>query len=251
MLTGETWVLLRAGAACAVVVVVVAVIIRDRGGEPEDVTIGFLGPSLAALYLLVLAVSLATEWQAIGGANQAIASEASAVRELYWTASGMAPAQGAYLREHVRAYAATVIDHDWPQMRRGTLDDTTEHQLIAMNNYVLKIDPQNGAAVNAQLQATSQLGTLFSEHDLRATSATERLPAGLLAGVIATSVVVAVFPFVCGISSAPRSIGLVALQAALVGIGIVVVFQLNHVYSGPLAVSPAPMQSVLHQLGSS
>jgi hypothetical protein len=116
---------------------------------------------------------------------------------------------------------------------------------------VLKIDPQNGAAVNAQLQATGQLGTLFSERDLRAASAIEKLPAGLIAGVIATSLVVAVFPFVCGISSAPRSIGLVALQAALVGIGIVVVFQLNHVYSGPLAVSPAPMQSVLAQIGGS
>ncbi|HEY2577607.1 MAG TPA: hypothetical protein VGI74_14970 [Streptosporangiaceae bacterium] len=249
MLTGETWILLRAGAACAIVVVVVAVIIRDRGGEPEDVTIGFLGPSLAALYLLVLAVSLATEWQTIGGANQAISSEASAVRELYYTASGMAPVQASYLREHARTYATTVVGHDWPQMRHGALDDTSERQLIAMNTYVLKIDPQNGATVNAQLQATTQLGILFSEHDQRATSVTQRLPVGLLAGVIATSAVVAVFPFVCGISSAPRSIGLVALQAALVGVGIVVVFQLNHVYSGPLAVSPVPMQAVLQQLG--
>jgi hypothetical protein len=248
MFSGETWVLLRAGAACAVVVVVVAVIIRDRGGEPEDVTVGFLGPSLAALYLLVLAVSLATEWQTIGGANQAITSEASAVRELYWSASGMATAQGDYVREHARAYATTVINHDWPQMKRGSLDNTSERQLIVLNNYVLRIDPQNGAAVNAQLQATSQLGILFSEHDQRASSASARLPVGLIAAVIATSLVVIVFPFICGISSAPRSIGLVAMQAALVGIGIVVVFQLNHPYSGPLAVSPAPMQVVLQQL---
>ena len=250
MLGGETWVLLRVGAACAIVVVIVAVIIRDRGGEPEDVTIGFLGPSLAALYLLVLAVSLATEWQTIGGANQAITSEASAIRELYWTAAGMPPAQAAYVRGHAREYATTVIDHDWPQMRHGTLDNTSEHQLIAMNNYVLKIDPRDAAAVNAQLQATTQLGILFSEHDQRASSVSQRLPVGLIAAVIATSCVVAAFPFVCGISSATRSIGLVALQAALVGIGIVVVFQLNHVYSGPLAVSPAPMQTVLQQLGA-
>jgi hypothetical protein len=250
MFSGETWVLLRAGAACAIVVIVVAVIIRDRGGEPEDVTVGFLGPSLAALYLLVLAVSLATEWQTIGGAGQSISSEASAVRELYWSAEGMPAAQGDYIRAHAREYATTVIDHDWPQMRHGTLDDTSEQQLISLNNYVLKINPPDGAAVNAQLQATSQLGTLFSEHDQRSGDATSRLPIGLIAAVIATSFVVVIFPFVCGISSAPRSIGLVALQAALIGIGIVVVFQLNHVYSGPLAVSPAPMQSVLQQLSS-
>lgn len=248
MLTSETWLLLRAGGACAVLAVIVATIIKDRGGEPEDVTIGFLGPSLAALYLLVLAVALATEWQTTGGANQAATSEASAIRELYWSADGFTPAQQASLQADVRNYAKTVINHDWPQMVRGTLDSKSEQQLIAMNNYVLKINPQDGAATNAQLQATTQLSTLFSVHDQRAVDAVARLPEGLIAGVVATSLVVGTFPFACGISATKRSVVLAAVQAALVGIGVVVVFQLNHVYSGPLAVSPSAIQSVLQQL---
>jgi Protein of unknown function (DUF4239) len=248
MLTSETWLLLRAGGACAILAVIVATIIKDRGGEPEDVTIGFLGPSLAAIYLLVLAVSLATEWQTTGSANQEAAAEASAIRELYWSAEGFSPAQQAILQSDVRAYAKTVVNHDWPQLVRGTLDSKSEQELTAMNNFVLRINPQNGAATNAQLQATTQLSTLFTAHDQRATDAAARLPQGLLAGVIATSLVVAAFPFACGISATKRSIVIAAVQAALVGIGIVVVFQLNHVYSGPLAVSPAPIQSVLQQI---
>jgi Protein of unknown function (DUF4239) len=250
MLSSETWVLLRAGAACAILAVVAARIIADRGIQAEDVTIGFLGPSLAALYLLVLAVSLATEWQTIGDANQAVTSEASAVRELYWSAAGMAPAQQAFVQDHVRAYAMTVVDHDWPEMRRASLDNVSEQQLIVLNNYVLKINPQDAAATNAQLQATTQLGTLFSVHDQRDADASARLPAGLLGGVIATSLVVAMFPFACGVGSRPASVALAAVQAAMVGVGIVVVFQLNHVYSGPLGVSPGPMQAVLQQLTS-
>jgi hypothetical protein len=248
MLTSETWLLLRAGGACAILAVIVALIIKDRGGEPEDVTIGFLGPSLAAVYLLVLAVSLATEWQTIGGADQSVTTEASTVRELYWTAEGFPPAQQTYLQNAVRVYAKTVINHDWPQMERGTLDDKSERQLITMNNYVLRINPTDAAGTNAQLQASTQIGTLFSVHDQRASDATARLPQGLIAGVIATSLVVASFPFACGISATKRSVVLAAVQAAMVGIGIVVVFQLNHVYTGPLAVSPAPLQSVLQQL---
>jgi hypothetical protein len=247
VLTSETLILLGVGAGCAILAVIVARIIKDRGGEPEDVTIGFLGPSMAALYLLVLAVSLATEWQAIGNASQAATSEASAVRELYWSAVGLPPAQQAFVQDHVRAYAMTVVDHDWPQMRRGTLDDVSEQQLITLNNYVLKINPQDAAATNAQQQATTQLSILFSMRDQRESDAATRLPLGLLAGVIVTSLVVAAFPFACGISATRRSVVLAALDAALVGIGVVVVFQLNHVYSGPLAVSPAPIQSVLQQ----
>jgi hypothetical protein len=248
MFTSETWLLVRAGAACAVLAVIVATIIKDRGGEPEDVTIGFLGPSLAAIYLLILAVALATEWQTIGNANAAVTSEASAIRELYWTASGLPPAEQAYLQSHVHTYATTVVDYDWPQMEKGTLNDLSERMLITMNNYVLKINPQTAAATNAQLQASTQLSTLFSVHDELAGDAGARLPMGLVAGVIATSFVVAAFPFACGISATRRSVVIAAVQAALVGIGIVVVFQLNHVYSGPLAVSPGPIQSVLQQL---
>lgn len=248
MFGSETWVVLRTGVACALIAVVVARILADRGHEPEDVTIGFLGPSLAALYLLILAVSLASEWQTIGDAGQAATTEASAVRELYWSAAGLPPGQQSYLQEQVRAYATTVVRHDWPQMRRGTLDDKTEQMLIKLNNYVLRLSPQNQAATNAQLQATSQLGTLFSVRDQRGNDAQQRLPTGLIVGVIATSVVVAAFPFACGISSAKSSVALAATQAAMIGIGVVVVFQLNHAYSGPLAVSPGAMQSVLQQL---
>jgi hypothetical protein len=251
MLNSETWLLLRTGVACAAVAVIIATIIRDRGGEPEDVTVGFLGPSLAAIYLLVLAVSLATEWQSIGSAGNAITSEASAVRELYWSAVGMPSAQQAFIESHTRQYALTVINHDWPQMERGTLDNRSEAELIALNNYVLRINPDTQAASNAQLQATTQLSTLFSVHDERAGYVGQRLPEGVIAAVLATSLVVAAFPFLCGMSSAKRSTAIAAIQAALVGIAIVVVFQLNHVYSGPLGVSPAPMQSVLQQISHS
>jgi hypothetical protein len=248
MLNSETWVLLLTGVVCAAIAIVAAVIIRDRGGEPEDVTVGFLGPSLAALYLLVLAVSLATEWQSIGDAGTSITSESSAVRQLYWSAEGLPAAQQAYIESHTRDYAETVINHDWPQMERGTLDNRSEQQLIALNKYVLRMDPTTQDASNAQLEATNQLSTLFSDRDQRDSYVTSRLPEGLLAAVLGTSVVVAVFPFLCGMSSAKRSTAIAAIQAAMVGVGIVVVFQLNHVYSGPLGVSPAPMQAVAQQI---
>jgi hypothetical protein len=250
LLGSETWIVLLAGAVCAIIAVIVARIIADRGAKPEDVTIGFLGPSLAALYLLVLAVALATEWQTIGDAHQASTTEASAVRQLYWSTEGLSPAAATGLQQRVRTYAATVVDHDWPQMRHGTLDEASQEQLASMHSYVLRLNPNTDASTNAQLDALSQLGTLVTTRSQREDDASTRLPIGLLAGVIATSLVVAGFPFVCGISSAPASVGLAAVQAALVGVGIVVVFQLNHAYTGPLEVTSAPMQAVVHQFSA-
>ena len=47
------------------------------------------------------------------------------------------------------------------------------------------------------------------------------------------------------------SITMAALQAALVTVGVVVVFQLNNPFTGPLATGPDPIASVASQIGAS
>lgn len=250
MLGPETWIVLVAGLISAAIAVIIARLVRNRKFEPEDVTIGFLGPSLAAMYLLVLALSLATEWQTIGSAQQAVGNEAVAVRQLYWSAAGLpAPAAG-QLRTQVRAYVTSVVSHDWPQMEHGTLDDHSDQMLTAMSTYVLRVNPANSDAATAQQDALAQINTVSSSRAQREADAESRLPGGVLAAVIATSIVVCVFPFAGGIRAAPASITLAALQAALVTVGIVVVFQLNHAFSGPLAANPAPLSSVAQQISA-
>jgi hypothetical protein len=224
--------------------------LRRRKAEPEDVTLGFLGPSLAALYLLVLALAVAAEWGTIGDAHQAATTEASAARQLYWSSAGLPARAAARLKQEVRQYASVVVGHDWPLMRHGHLDDQTLNMLAAMDSTVLKLNPPDAAASAAQGNALYQLGTLSAVRAQRADDAGVRLPAGVLAGVMATSMVVALFPFAVGIRPTLPSIVLASTQAALVTIGVVVVFQLNHAYSGPLAVQPDSMQAVLQQIGA-
>jgi Protein of unknown function (DUF4239) len=250
LLGTETWTVLAAGVVGAAVMAGIAWLVRHRKSEPEDVTIGFLGPSLAAIYLLVLVLSLATEWQTIGSAQQAVGSEAVAIRQLYWSASGFPPAAASDLRGQVRDYAAAVLSHDWPQMRAGTLDDRTEQMLSAMSTFVLRINASTSAAANAQQYALGQISTIVSSRAQRQGDTGTRLPGGLLAAVIATSVIVCVFPFAGGIRPAPASVALAALQAALVTVGVIVVFQLNNPFSGPLATSSAPLASVAAQIGA-
>jgi Protein of unknown function (DUF4239) len=237
--------LLGAAAAC-----MLGWALRRRKAEPEDVTLGFLGPSLAALYLLVLALAVAAEWGTISDAHQAATTEASAARQLYWSSAGLPATAAGPLSLEVRQYAATVVNHDWPLMRGGALDDQTLDMLGAMESTVLKVNPPNAAASAAQTDALNQLSTLAAVRAQREDDAGVRLPTGVLAAVIATSVVVALFPFAVGIRPTLPSIVLASTQAALVTIGAVAVFQLNHPYSGPLAVQPGPMAALSQQIGA-
>jgi hypothetical protein len=250
LLGPETGIVLAAAAASAAIAALIAWFIRNREFEPEDVTIGFLGPSLAAIYLLVLALSLATEWQTIGSAQQAVGDEAVAIRQLYWATSGLPPAAAAHLRAQVRDYTATVVSHDWPQMQRGALDDQSQRMLAAMGTYVLQINPSTSSASNAQQYALVQVSVLASSRAQREAAAESRLPIGLLAAVIVTSGIVCLFPFAGGIRTAAASVSLAILQTTLVTVGVVVVFQLNNSFTGPLATSPAPLTAVASQIGA-
>jgi hypothetical protein len=245
----ETWILLAAGVISAGLAAVIAWLSRHRGQETEDVTIGFLGPSLAAMYLLVLALALATEWQTIGSAQQAVSNEAVAVQQVYWAASGLPPTAADGLRTQVRGYLATVLNHDWPEMERGTLDNASLSQLTTMSTYTLRLDAATSSAADAQEYATGQLSALATARAERANAAGSRLPVGLLAAVIATSLIVGIFPFAGGIKRDRSPVSVAVLQAALVAIAVVVVFQLNNPFTGPLATGPGPLTTVAAEIG--
>jgi hypothetical protein len=166
------------GAVSAAVAAAIAWVVRKRESEPEDVTIGFLGPSLAAMNLLVLAIALATEWQTIGSAQQAVGNEAVAVRQLGWAASGLPRAAANSLRAQVSEYVATVVSHDWPEMERGTLDDRTEQALTAMSTFLLRLNPASNTAVTGQQYALAQVSAMTSARAQREAAAPSRLPAG-------------------------------------------------------------------------
>jgi hypothetical protein len=251
LLGSETWIVVVAGLVSAGIAVAIARLVRNRELEPEDVTIGFLGPSLAAMYLLVLALSLATEWQTIGSAQQAVSNEATAVQQLYWSTAGLPAPAAAGLRTRVRDYTETVIHHDWPLLERGTLDNRTEQMLASTSSYLLQLNPSTASGATAQQYALGQVSVIATSRSAREAAAGSRLPGGILIAVIVTSVIVSVFPFANGIRSAPVCVAVAALQAALVTVGIVVVFQLNHAYSGPLGASPAPLAEVAQQIGAS
>lgn len=245
----ETWTVVAAGLLSAAAAAGIAWFLRKRKCEPEDVTLGFLGPSLAAMYLLVLALALATEWQTIGSAQQAVGNEAVAVRQIYWAASGFPqPAQGE-LENQVRDYLGTVIGHDWPQMARGTLDEASNQELSAISTFVLRFNATTSAASNAQQYAISQLSVLASARAERENAAESRLPLGVIAAVIVTSLIVAIFPFAGGIKSEKVSLTIAVLQAALVAVTVVVVFQLNNPFAGPLATTPGPLTEVAALVG--
>jgi len=249
MLGQETWWVLLAGILGAAAAAGVLWFLREREFEPKDITLGFLGPSLAAMYLLVLALAFATEWTTISSAQQAVGNEAVAVRQIYWAAQGLPAPAEASLDSQIHEYLVTVIDHDWPQMQQGVLDNRSDQQLEAMSTYLLRLNATTSGASNAQQFALGQLSVLASARAQRADAADSRLPIGVMAAVVITSLIVCVFPFVGGIKTDGVSMTIAILQTALVVVAVMVVFQLNNPFTGPLATTPSSLTTVVNLVG--
>jgi hypothetical protein len=118
-----------------------------------------------------------------------------------------------------------------------------------MSTSTLRLDTATSSAADAQEYATGQISALATARAQREGAAESRLPAGLLAAVIATSLIVAVFPFAGGIKRAKTPVSVAVLQTALVAITVVVVFQLNNPFTGPLATGPGPLATVAAGIG--
>ncbi len=135
-------------------------------------------------------------------------------------------------------------------MERGTLDDASLKLLTAMSTSVLEVNAETSTAGNAQSYATGQLGALVTSRAQRESAAESRLPIGVLIAVVMTSLIVSVFPFAGGIRSDRASISVAVLQAVLVAVAVVVVFQLNNPFTGPLGTGPGPVSAVAAEVGA-
>jgi hypothetical protein len=135
-------------------------------------------------------------------------------------------------------------------MQHGTLDDASLKLLTAMTTSLLEVNTETSRAANAQSYATGQLSALISARTQRQSAAESRLPIGVLIAVVLTSLIVGLFPFAGGIRSDRASIGVAVLQAALVAVAAVVVFQLNNPFTGPLRTGPGPVSTVAAEIGA-
>jgi hypothetical protein len=68
--------------------------------------------------------------------------------------------------------------------------------------------------------------------------------------VIVTSLIVCVFPFAGGIRSDKVSIAIAIVQASLVAVAVVVVFQLDNPFTGPLAITPDSFTQIAALVGA-
>jgi hypothetical protein len=244
------WSILAALAAIALVGLAAFTLKRfgKDDDEPDGATASHAGAMLSALFLLVFAIAIIVPWTAADDARKNTYAEAQSLVEAYWAAKDLPAPDTQTVRTAVTDYLNFVVKTEWPYM--GSHRKLSAVGWTKLDTLRTKLDSLSLTSDDDKDARDAVLGDLrdtYAARRQRGFDADSTLPAGVLAFTVITGLVMIVFPFIAG--ARPRGMTLVPLvvMAAMLGVSVYLVFDINHVFSGALAVGPDAFSAALQE----
>lgn len=141
----------------------------------EDL-IGWQLNILGSVYAVILGFMLFNVWNTFSVAELNVSLEANALRNVYRLASGLPEEQRLKLQAQTRAYAAAVIDDDWPTMARGDVPEKSHWIDQSMWATLMSLKSASPSESLAADHALSELSTLSQFRRQRLVQSLARVP---------------------------------------------------------------------------
>jgi len=159
--------------------------------------IGWQVSVLGTTYAVILGFMLYTVWSIYREADVNVDREANAVVDVYRLADGIPEPQRTQVKTLARSYADSVVNRDWPEMKRGEEPTQSAGITTEMWKTVISIKPTSPAEVTTQEDTLSELRSLSQYRLARLMESNTRLPTVLwcvlLAGGVLTIIATCTF----------------------------------------------------------
>jgi hypothetical protein len=154
------------------------------------------------------------------------------------------------VRERITGYVHAVIVDDWPAMARGTMSASANQALDALYLSVLSLNPitPHDSAMMAAL--LTELDTVTQGRRMRLVLAPGVVPGVLWVALSAGAVVTLGFTFFFGTRSVRAQALMSGMLAAVTFMGLFVVIEIGHPFTGPVRVGPEALESAMDAFGS-
>jgi hypothetical protein len=163
----------------------------------RDDQVGWQLSVLGITYAVILGFMFFAEWSAFTAAALNADLEASALRNIFRLAEGLPPPQRSQLEMQTRAYAAAVLDEDWPAMASGQTPEKSRQIDNSMWKTLTSVKAGSASETTAADHALSELSTLTMHRQTRVVQSASRLPVifwyVLLVGGVLTIISVTMF----------------------------------------------------------
>lgn len=218
--------------------------------EKHNEVLGFVHAAIGMAYAIILGLVLVQAWGAVGAASTTTYTESNALLDIDWYARSLPQPAQTQIQDAAKQYASVVINVEWPLMAHGQTSAKAQDMYTNLRELVQEQEPKTQAAVaryTQVLQAVSQLGDGRRE---RIDEASQGVPLQLWGVLIVGAVITIAFACFFGMCS-PRThaLGVFALTL-LIGLMLLVLYEMNYPFGGAMAVGPDAFQVALQHMNS-
>jgi hypothetical protein len=147
---------------------------KDRYAQ-EDM-IGWQLSILGTTYAVILGFMFYTEWTTFTSVKLNVEMEAGALQNLYRVSDGLPEDSRVALQAQAHAYAAAVVNADWPDMAAGRVPEESHAVNQRMWKILMTVHAATPSQSNAQDHALTQLTSLTQCRRIRLLQSVSRLP---------------------------------------------------------------------------
>ena len=192
-------------------------------------------------YGILLSFAVSLVWSENSGAATAVSNEAQALSQLHRSAGyTLAQPYAGEVQQLARRYAKTVVDQEWPQLRRHEFTQASRADANRLADFAGQV-PQTAAANPASYMMFQGHVTRWLEtRQQRLTAGITDLPRPMWGALILGAMVLFSFHGALVTQTSRARYLLLLPLAVIIGVQLCMVFTLDRPYAGAFAVDPQP-----------
>ncbi len=205
---------------------------------------GFILAVIGVIYAVLLAFIAFGVWERFQQAEERTYDEAGSLATVYRDA-GSFPGARDELRSTLRAYVRSVIDHEWPQMRRGARSPISDALLEAVDRDVRALPASSPQQQDVQAQMLTAMDTALMDRQTRLTIDFNGINGILWAVLIVGAYLTVAFTYFFGFDRAIMQQLMIGALSLMIGLVLFLVLSLDFPYRGSIAVEPEAFRSLI------
>ena len=198
---------------------------------------------IVSILAILLSFSLVQANMLLRSSDMAVSAEAGAMNQLDRILGRVRMPTTDAIRPKLRDYMQSVLDKDWPAMRRGHDVSDAQPALGSLNRAVLTLTP-NDLGDRAQLfpEMAKYLDVINDSRQARMDAVHVGLPAVLWE---TTAILCTILIVLSALIDVPARLVALGGHAVAIGVLIALTFAVDQPHRGSVSTSPAPIERVL------
>ena len=222
--------------------------VNQKNLKDHHDVVGFVFTNIGVLYAVLLGFTVVNVQQRYDKVKETTEQEASYLAELYRDSEVFSEKNKSAIRTSIKNYCDSVINEEWPLMVKGNLCPHTAKTFKHLLKSYYEVELSDRKQEVWYSESVRKLNQLMSTRLARILGSRESLGAEMWTLLLLGAIIMVAFIWFFGLESLTIHILMGSILVVSTAFLIYLIYSLDTVYSGNIAISPDAMHQALHAL---